>query len=82
MEQTERALQAELEQLEWDRGVESRHQLAGIGNHDEAVGHGGDDLLARVRGATTLDEPEVRSDLVGTVNREIKPIDLGGILNR
>ena len=52
--------------------VERRDGLVGGGDHDEARGRGGDDLLARVGAAAALDQPALRVDLVGTVDRDVE----------
>jgi hypothetical protein len=68
--------QAEGLQFKGHRGAQGLHELGGVGDHHEALGGGGDDLLAAVRRATSLDQPPVGRNLVGAVNGEIEAVDL------
>jgi hypothetical protein len=54
--------------LQWNGRAQCAHRLLGRGDHDEAPGGRGDDLLARVGGPAALDQPSVRVDLVGAVD--------------
>ena len=72
----------EREQLERDRRPDRVDDLVASGDHDEAVGRRGDDLLARVRAAAALDEPAVGLDLVGAVDRDVEPVELLERLDR
>ena len=71
----QRGGEAELEQLERDRGAERRHRLGRVADHHETVRRRGDDLLPRVRRPPALDEPSVRRHLVGAVDGEIEAVD-------
>ena len=53
----------------------SLDRLRRVGDHDEALGRRGDDLLARVGAAAALDQPAVRGDLVGAVDRDVEPVE-------
>ncbi|MCY1361948.1 hypothetical protein D9M69_486440 [compost metagenome] len=53
-------------------GAEDRHQLAGVGDADEGLGHRGDDLLAGQRGAAALDQFQALVALVGAVHVELQ----------
>ena len=48
-------------------------RLARVGDHDEALGGRGDDLLAQVGAAAALDQPAVGRHLVGAVDRDVEP---------
>src|SRR5205823_14806500 len=72
---TRRRLEPEGEQLERHGRGERLDELVRRGDDDEAVGRGGDDLLARVRRAAALDEPAVRRDLVGAVDRDVETVE-------
>src|SRR5262249_844754 len=50
-----------------------RHQLGLVGQYDETVGRGFDDLLTQQRTAQPFDQVQRRVDLVGAVEREIEP---------
>ena len=56
-------------------GAQHRYQLAGVGDADEGLGHGGDDLLAGQCGAAALDQVQAFVALVGAVDVELQ---LGG----
>ncbi len=58
-------------------GAEHVDQLALVGDADEALGEVGDDLLARQRGAAALDHAAAPVDLVGAVDVDRQPLDLG-----
>src|SRR4051812_24245131 len=60
------------QQFERDRRSEGGDQLVRGCDDHEALGGGGDHLLARVRAAATLYEPPRRRDLVGSVDRKIE----------
>ena len=71
-EPPQRRRKPEVEKLERDRWHESLDELVRPHDHDEAVGRSGDCLLARVRGTATFDEPALRVDLVGSVDRDVE----------
>ncbi len=75
-EPMDRRGEPELEQLERYRAVDRRHRLRRVGDDDEAIGRCGDELLAGVRGAASLHEPAVGSDLIGAVDRDVEAVDL------
>ena len=56
-------------------GADPVHGLGRVDDDDEPVGGRGDDLLAGVRSAAALDQPAVRRDLVGAVDREIEAVE-------
>ena len=55
----ERRVKAVGEELQGDRRRDRLDEFVGGGDDDEAVGRGGDDLLARVRGAAALYDTQV-----------------------
>jgi tRNA U34 5-methylaminomethyl-2-thiouridine-forming methyltransferase MnmC len=59
-------------------GAQHGHQLALVGDADKALGQVGHDLLARQRGAAALDHVALGVDLVGAVDVDGQPLDLGG----
>ena len=71
-EPPQRRRDPEVEELERDRWRESLDELVRPHDHHEAVGRSGDGLLARVRGTATFDEPALRVDLVGSVDRDVE----------
>ena len=62
--------------------VNSLDRLARVGDHDEALGRRGDDLLAQVGAAAALDQPAVRRHLVGAVDRDVEPLERVELLDR
>ena len=65
--------QAQTAPPRWQRKpAEHRDPFAVVGNHDHRCGCRRDDLLAQQRAAAALDQGEVRTDLVGAVDREIE----------
>jgi hypothetical protein len=62
----------ELEQLQRDRRGEPLDELRRRDDDDEPVSRRGDDLLARVGAAATLDEPSVGRDGAGPVDRHVE----------
>ena len=75
-EQRQRRGDPERQQLERHRWHDRVDDLVARGDHDEAVGRRRDDLLARVRAAAALDEPEVGRDLIGAVDRDVEAGEL------
>ncbi len=73
---SKRRFEPEREELERDGRRERLDGLARIRDHDEAVGGGGHDLLPRVGGASSLDDPAGRVDLIGTVDRDVELVEL------
>ena len=73
--------QAEAEQLQRHRGAQRRDRLSGVGDHDEALGRGGDDLLAQLGAAAALDQPAVGGDLVCSIDRDVKSLQLAELLD-
>src|SRR5205823_707283 len=69
----QRRVDAEGQELKRYRRRERLDELVGRGDDDEALRGGGDDLLARVRGAAALDQPAVGRDLVGAVDGDVEP---------
>ncbi len=69
-------------QLERDRRADLGDRLRGVGDDDEALGRRGDDLLAGVGAAASLDQPAVRRDLVGAVDREVEAVEAVEVLDR
>ena len=57
-------------------------RLAGVGDDDEAAGRCGDDLLAQVGAAAALDQPPLRGDLVGAVDRDVERLERAELLDR
>ena len=53
-------------------GAEHRHQLALVGDADEGLGHGGNDLLAGQGGAAALDQVQVFIAFIGAVDVELQ----------
>src|ERR1700761_3268427 len=74
--------EAEGEELQRDRAGEALDRLRGVGDDDEALGRRGDDLLPQVGAAAALDQPAVRGDLVGAVDREVEPAEAVEVLDR
>ncbi len=81
LQQPHRAGNAVLQQLERDWSDETIDSLRRVGNHHETICHRGHNLLARMRRTTALDEPPIRCDLVGTIDRQIEAINLGSVLD-
>ncbi len=81
LQQSHRAGNAVLQQLERDWSDETIDSLRRVGNHHETIRHRGHNLLARMRRATALDEPPIWRDLVGTIDRQIEAINLGSVLD-
>ena len=63
------------DELDRDGGLQRGDGLRAVGDDDETIGGGCDDLLARVCRAASLDEPAVGRDLVGAVDRQVEPVD-------
>ena len=78
----QRGGEAEGAKLQRDRGPDPVHRLRGVRDHDEALRRGGDDLLAGVGAAASLDQPMIGRDLVGAVDRDVEPIELVEGLHR
>ena len=62
--------------------AQHRHQFAGVGDADEGLGHGRDDLLAGQGGAAALDQVQVRVTLVGAVDVELEVADGVQLIHR
>jgi len=62
--------------------AQHRHQLAAIGDADERLGHGRDDLLAGQGRAAALDQVQVFIALVGAVDVELQVADGVQFINR
>ncbi|VXC96004.1 conserved hypothetical protein [Pseudomonas sp. 8Z] len=62
--------------------AQHRHQLAGVGDADEGLGHGGDDLLAGQRGAAAFDQVQVFVALVGAVDVKLQVADGVEVVHR
>jgi hypothetical protein len=60
--------------LERDGGLETIDTFVCRRDHNESVGGRRHDLLPRMRCAAPLHEPTTRSDLIGTVNRDMQAI--------
>src|SRR5471032_2339272 len=63
-------------------GAEYRHQFAAIGDADEGLGHGRNDLLAGQGGAATLDQVQVFVAFVGAVDVELQVADGVQLIHR
>ncbi|MNZ76599.1 hypothetical protein D3C78_951120 [compost metagenome] len=63
-------------------GTQHRHQLAGVGDADEGLGHGGNDLLAGQGRATALDQVQVLVAFVGAVDVELQVADGVQLIHR
>src|SRR5207248_324520 len=66
-------------ELQRDRRRELAHELLRRDDDDEAARGPRDDLLARMRGAASLDQPPRGIDLVGSVDRDVQLAHLVGV---
>ncbi len=73
---------AEGEELERHRRAQRLDRLARVGDDDEALGRGRDDLLAQVGATAALDQPALGRHLVGAVDRDVEPLQLAELLDR
>ena len=69
--------QPEGQELERDGRVQPIDRLVGGHDDDEPVGGRGHDPLAGLRAAPALDQPAERVDLVGPVDGQVEPVDVG-----
>jgi hypothetical protein len=80
-ERAQRRRQAEREQLERHGRRERIDGLRAVGDDDEPRGCRGDELLPGVRTAAALDQPPVRRDLVGAVDRQVEAVERREVLD-
>ena len=71
-----RRVQAEGEQFQRNRSAQDLDWLRLICDDDEAICRDRDEFLAGVRRAAAFDQPTVRRDLVGAVDRDVEPLDV------
>ncbi len=62
--------------------AEHRHQFAGVGDADEGLGHGGDNLLAGQGRTAALDQVQVRVGFISAVNVELQVADRVQLVHR